>query len=152
MTQVTLSWFELFIAAQRGAMRQIEALKERRRDNHGFSGDGWGVHIEGACGEMAWARVSDRYWNPVVKNPYALPGDVGDVQIRASKKDSAHLLLHESDPDDALFVLVTGEAPHFRIVGEILGREGKRQEWFGDPYGTNRPCFWVPQSALRGSR
>jgi hypothetical protein len=71
-----------------------------------------------------------------------------DVQVRRRGKRGHHLLLHDADRDDQRFVLVSGLIPTFQIHGWIYGHDGKTAEFFGDPYNTGRPCFWVPQDRL----
>jgi hypothetical protein len=62
MIEVTLTHFEMVSAA-------IQALMEERPDQHGFEGedgDGWHIHIEGSCGEMAFAKALGLYWSGTV--------------------------------------------------------------------------------------
>lgn len=147
MSACTLSWFELFLAAQAGVIRQIEALKRGRVHRYGFEGDGWAAHINGASAEMAAAKVLGAYWNALARDPRSLPGDVGAYQVRWRARESWDLIVHPDDPDDAVFVLVVGTPPTMRIVGTILGAEAKRPEWWKDPAG-GRPAYFVPQAAL----
>ena len=35
-----------------------------------------------------------------------------------------------------------------RIHGWCYGYEGKLEEFYGDPYKTRRPCYWVKRKAL----
>lgn len=144
---VTLSPDEMRFATQVACARQIENLHKERPDAHGAVADrGWQVHIEGALGEMAFAKWRNRFWSGSLGDLRA--ADVGPVQIRTTVKHTNCLLLHKEDPDDAPFVLVTGAGPTFVLRGWIYGREGKRPEFWRDPVG-GRPAFFVPQRALR---
>lgn len=146
--EVTLSWFEVFQGAACGVLRQIENLRAGRRDAHGFSGDGWGLHVDGALAEMAAAKASDRYWEAVVSgDPRRIAGDVGLVQVRSTRRVNGSLIVHPTDPDEATFVLVVGTAPSYRVVGSILGREAKDSRWWRTD--TGRPAYFVPQEVLR---
>ena len=49
---ITLERDEIEYAASIGARRQIDAVLSGKKDSHGFNGDGWGIHIDGACGEL----------------------------------------------------------------------------------------------------
>jgi hypothetical protein len=120
-----------------------------RRDAHGFKGDGERIHIEGCLYEYAVARALNLFWSGVRSDPFVLRGDVGSLQVRGTNHRYGHLLLHERDDDDALFVLVIGDSSTiYRLVGWTTGREAKDLKWWSDPTG-GRPCFMVPQLALR---
>jgi hypothetical protein len=152
MMIVSLSWFEAAEAARLGVQRQIINLRDGRKDRHGFNGDGWGVNVEGCMCEMAYAKATGRYWEPVVRNFEDIPGDVGDVEIRSTKRTDGRLIVHEWDPDGSLFVLVRGPWPEragvrFEIVGTKLGGEAKQQRWWAEPV-QGRPAFFVPADEL----
>lgn len=144
---VTLSGYEMLLAGQAGVMRQVEAIRRGRKDAYGFKGDAWGVHIEGAGGELAVAKLVGAYWNACVRNPDELPGDVGNYEVRTPSRPNSRLIVHPQDPDDRPFVLVTGTMPNYTIHGYILGSDAKQQQWWEDPVG-GRPAYFVPQSAL----
>jgi hypothetical protein len=144
---VTLSPAELISAAQIGIIRQIEAIRRKLPDKHGYVGDGWSLHVEGACGELAFAKALNVYWAGTV-NVYK-DADVGaNIQIRTRSKANYDLLIRSDDSDDEVFVLVTGTAPTFRVVGWILGRDAKQGCW-EQTHGNRPPAFFVPQSELR---
>jgi len=127
--------------------RQIEALRQHRPDRHGFDGeDGWTIHIEGAAGEMAVAKLRNRYWNGSV-NTFKTGGDVGAVQVRTRSKAHYDLIVRDDDRNDDAFFLVIGSIPVFDVVGWIKGRDAKRPEWL-QTYGERPPAYFVPQSAL----
>lgn len=147
MIRVELTDHEMRLAAHAGVERQLEALRLGRQDNHGFEGDGWGVHIEGACAEVAVAKATGRYWDAVVRRPEDLAGDVGrGLQVRSTRRSNGSLIIHHSDPDDAAFVLVVAKPPVFNLVGWIRGRDGKHDEWWRAD--LPRPAFFVPQREL----
>jgi hypothetical protein len=141
----------MILVCQVACLRQISNLFHARVDAWGCDpADGWTVHIEGACGEFVVARELGKFWAGALGNLRA--DDVGRLQVRTSESHTDRLMLHDEDPDDRAFVLVTGIAPRFRIHGWILAREGKRPEWWDDPYGEKygkeRPAYFVPQSEL----
>lgn len=147
---VTLSWLEAYNAAQSGILRQIEALKHGRRPRYGQPLDDWGVNIEGCAAEMAVAKAYGLYWEPVARRPEDLAGDVSTLQIRSTWRENGRLIIHEHDPDDAPFILVTGKVPAFTIRGWIYGRDGKAVEFWDE--GDGRAAYFVQQSALSRSR
>jgi|SRR6185312_15705097 len=144
---VTLEWYELLAAATVGLHRQLSALRDARPDRHGYSGeDSWGVHIEGAAGEAAFAKCMDRYWGGPIDS-FKVGGDVGAIQVRTRSRHSYELIVRPDDRDSDTFVLVTGRAPTFRVVGYISGADAKRPE-FLRTHGDRPAAYFVPHSAL----
>jgi len=144
---VKLNASEMMQAALIGVMRNVTNLRQGRVDAFGAESDrGWEYHIQGACGEYAVAKLLNAFYNGALGNLGA--DDVGNFQVRTRSKAHYELIIHPKDPDDRKFVLVTGCAPLFNVVGWIVGRDGKREEFWKDPAGS-RPAFFVPHSALR---
>src|SRR5690242_2973336 len=128
--KVTLDWSELELAAAVGLRRQISSMRDQREDKHGFSGPGWTIHIEGACGELAVAKALGRYWNGSVDTFKApdLGCDVREaesLQIRTRSNAYYDLIVRPDDADQDVYILVTGRAPEFEVHGWIRGREAK---------------------------
>lgn len=146
---VTLEWYEVQLAAQVGVQRQLEALRQQRPDRAGFRGDGWGVHIEGAAGEMAFAKAAGRYWGATV-NTFRFGGDVGDIQVRTRSDPGYEMLIRPNDRNDDVFYLVTGRIPEFTVVGWIRGAEAKRPRWLAQ-HGDRPAAYFVPHDALHST-
>jgi hypothetical protein len=145
--EVTLDTGEVFTAAQNGFFRQFEALRQGRPDRHGAQPEGgWDLHIEGAAGEMAYAKARQRYWGAPV-NTFKHGGDVGEIQIRTRSLHHYELIVRPGDRDDDIFVLVTGRIPTFRVRGWIRARDAKQPEW-SKTHGGREAAFFVPHSAL----
>lgn len=146
---VRLTWYELFMASQVGVKRHVEALQRGLPDRHGCNpDDGWSVHIEGACGEMAAAKAMGRFYSGSV-NTFRDGGDVGSIQVRTRSKEGYELIVRENDRDDDVFVLVVGRAPMFRVLGWMRGRDAKQAEWRKE-HGGRVAAYFVPTAALRG--
>jgi hypothetical protein len=144
--EIRLTFPELTLAGVIGVFRNVSGL-QKRSHRHGYTGDGWGVNINGAAAEMAVARYFDRFWSPLALGDLsAQPGDVGPYQVRSTTRTMGSLILHEDDPDDARFYLVITEPPLCRIVGWISGRDGKQARWWRED--VREPAYFVPQSAL----
>lgn len=150
---VTLTEAETISAAHTGLLRNAESLFAQREETIpgiGENGLGWTRHIEGACAELAFAKLIDRYWDASQSRfRNSNGGDVGGIQVRSTIEEDGHLILRPHDRDEDAFVLVVGCAPRFRIVGWARARDAKRPEFVRDPGGRGRPCWWIPQSALR---
>jgi hypothetical protein len=143
---VELTPAELMLAATQGAMRYIANLRDGRRDRHGRGADSnWNTHIEGVCGELAFAKAIGAYWWNRMGDFRA--DDVGAWQVRMRSETWHELIVHEHDRDDRVFVLLTGRVGRYRVVGWIRGHDAKRREWWRDP-ARGRPAFFVPQNRL----
>jgi hypothetical protein len=135
------------MAAEMGITRQISNLMKGRPDAYGCAADvGWQVHIEGCCGELAVAKYLDRYWSGNFEQLKA--DDVGNYQVRTRSSHGWDLILHDRDPDDRVFILVTGTAPEYVIRGWMRAKDGKKPEFWSDPSKQNRPAYFVPQDCL----
>lgn len=146
MIPVTLTEQEMRLAADVGVGRQIRSMLAGRKDAYGFKGDPWRIHIEGAMGELALAKALGRYWSGAGEL-YGDDTDVGGVQVRTRTRHDYELYVWPRDEDEAIFVLVTGTPPSFRVHGWIRGADAKRQEWFKSL--GRAPAYFVPQEALR---
>lgn len=146
--KIKLSISEMHIAAQIGSMRQIQALAKGLPDRHGFDGlDGWSVHIEGAAGEMAVAKALNLYWGGSV-NTFKSLGDIGSqLEVRTRSKDYYELIIRPNDKDDSRYVLVTGRAPNYNVVGWIKGKDAKQEKW-SKTHGNRPAAFFVPHKEL----
>ena len=142
---VTLTWFEAAMASEVGRMRHLSAIKANRPDRHGFEGAGWNVHIEGACGELALAKVLGVYWDGSV-DTFDAP-DVGRLQVRTRSEHDYELIVRPTDSDTSRWVLVTGRCPRYVVRGWISGQEAKRPQWLRT-HGGRPPAHFVPHAAL----
>ena len=147
-TTVTLSKQEFFYASQVGTMRQIASVLRGLPDRHGAKpADGWSLHIEGACGELAFARASGRFWSPSV-DTFKSQGDVGGVEVRTRSEHHFELIVRESDDPSRVYALVTGRSPAFRVHGWLVGVDARRADWLRT-HGNREAAYFVPQSELR---
>jgi hypothetical protein len=145
--EVKLTLGELHMAAQIGTLRHIEALRKGLPDRYGFDGEtGWTVHIEGAAGEIAVGKTLGIYWGGSV-NTFKTEADVGKLEVRTRSKDYYELLIRDSDSSDSAYVLVTGKAPTYNVVGWIFGKDAKQPQWKKE-YGGRPAAYFVPHDSL----
>lgn len=149
--RIELSKSEFWNAISVGVMRQCSSLKKGLKHAHGANEkddlNGWSMHIEGACGEAAVAKALNVYWAGTV-DTFKFGADIGEkIQVRTRSKDYYDLIVRSDDKDDDIFVLVTGRAPTFNVVGWILGRDAKKPQWVQN-YGNRVPAWFVPQKNL----
>jgi hypothetical protein len=144
---VHLNAGERVLAVVVGGMRESQNRMKGRPDRFGCQpGEGWNTHIEGAAGELAFAKATGLYWSGNLGNLAA--DDVGPFQVRTRSRHEFDLILHDTDPDDRAFVLMTGLLPNYVVRGWIFARDGKLREYWKDP-AKGRPAYFVPQAALR---
>lgn len=146
---VVLSPGEYLMAASAGVLRHSESLQFNRKDNHGLEPDAdlLGIHVLGAAGELAVARVLGRYWGGDIST--FKRADLGrSVQVRTGSKPSHSLIIRPDDSLEDVYVLVTGTPTRLRVHGWIRGAEARKDEWM-QAHAGRPPAWFVPQSALR---
>ena len=147
--RVTLSQMEIACAVSVGSKRHLHALERRRADQHGCDPDkqdGWGIHIEGAAGEIVVAKFWGVYYPMTIDTFRRLP-DVGECEVRTRSNPTYQLNVRENDDDDAPYILVRGRIPTFEIVGWLYGYEAKRNEWKKD-YANREVAYFPPDNVL----
>jgi len=110
------------------------------------------VNREGFAAELFVARWSGLPWNRGNRRK----ADVGvDVEVRSSRHPNAYMPIYSFDHFERRFVLVTGSAPNFRIVGWCVGSEVTTFENWRPKGAVLRgvtltfACYAVPQDQLR---
>lgn len=150
MTEVTLSWAEMLVAANVGVMRNVQCMKQGRGQGqrHTISGlDPWGVNIEGAAGEMAVAKYLGTFWSGALGDFDAK--DVGRYQVKTNtSRKWDHLIIRDWNPRDGIYIGVLSFMPRYVITGWISGEDGMKQEFFRDGL-PGVPAYFVPRAALR---
>lgn len=148
MITITLTEYELRLAAMVGVEWNIDSIAKRRQQRYGctIENNNWQHDIEAACSEAAVAKWRGLWWSGNVG--MLAVKDVGNVQVRHTTRPNGRLILHSRDLDDDVFVAVTGWAPVYAIHGWLRGHEGKQQQYWDDPTGTGRPAYFVPQDRL----
>lgn len=146
---VSLTKRDMDSASRVGCWRYISAVLDGREDAFGLEkgANGWALHIEGACGELAVAKALNLFWDGSV-NTFKQGGDVGDMQVRTRSEHHYELLVRPGDRDDDIFILVTGLAPRMRLRGWMFGGEAKQQQ-FLKTHGDRKPAYFVPNAILR---
>lgn len=147
---VRLTYSDLIIAGQIGLSRHAYALNKGLKDQFGADPkNGWGLHIEGACAEAAVAKLLNIRHDGTIgqTGPVDLIYQGRTLEVRCTRYRNGRLIIHPQDSDESFFVLVTGAAPVYKVVGWIQGRDGKIAAYWDEPE-PGRPAFFVPQSAL----
>jgi hypothetical protein len=143
---VTLSRSEALQASYAGVHRRLRTIFRGRQHRHGRgNSDEWQDDVQACAAELAVAKALDRFWSDSPEPDYS---DVGELHVRHTLREDGHLILRPGDPDDGIFVFVTGAIPAFVVHGWTTGRDGMAGE--PDDLRNNRPpCWMVAQTALR---
>lgn len=144
-----LTFRELYIAADHGVVRRMQALAGSAGDRNGAPGDGpWQNDIDSAIAELCVAKALNRY--PLGAAGIGL-GDVGGiVEVRSTKYAAGHLIIRPRDLEehpDSPMILVTGADAMWR---EIRGwRRCSDAPTIGEAEGGERgECWKVAQRDL----
>jgi len=143
--RIELTPAEVQLAALVGALRRHHGLTTGRRDT-GSPYTRWQRDVEGCGGEVALAKALDVFWSGTVGTVRA-PYDVGTYQVRTVARPTDRLILRPDDPLGAIFVLVVGLLPTFRLRGWIRAAAARRPEWLDAP-AEREPAWFVPPDAL----
>lgn len=144
---IQLDATELRAAAVAGIERRISAMGKSRRGAHGFDRDDfWRIDIEGCAAEAAVAKFLGVPFDPIVGALDTKIGDVASFQVRSTKYTTGCLLVHDGDPDDHVYILVTGEQGKYNLRGWRYARDCKQPQLWKVYKG--RGSYWVPQEML----
>lgn len=135
------------MAANAACLRNIAAVK---RGYKSIKDDqAWQAHIEGACGEVAVAKVMGKYWGGSV-NSFKSGGDIDSTgwEVRTRSREEYDLIIRDTDPDGRVFILVTGKSPDYSVWGWIMSEDAKQPQWRKN-YGGHGEAYFVPKAALK---
>jgi len=116
-------------------------------------------HQNGAGAEIAVCIALGAWWE-ATNGTFGQRSDAADVrcgtqriQVRSTPYPNGFLPLHDTDPDEDVFVLVTGTLPTYTIRGAIRGRDAKTPEHWTTTHPTTgrrlpHPCYAVTQREL----
>ncbi len=146
---VSLTQYECEMASLVGVHRQIQSVYKKLPDKHGCDPeDGFKVHVNGACGELALAKALDRHW-PGTVDTFKEGADIGTrFQVRTRTKHWHDLIVRPDDRPSHVFVLVIGIPPAFEVVGWIIGDQAPLLgKWKN--YGNKGYAWFVERQFLR---
>lgn len=143
---VKLNWFEVLAGAFTGVTRRVESIRKGYKNSKGFDRDDvWDIDINGACAELAAAKCMNRYWNASVNG--FKKGDIGNYQVRLARGTTPYLLFRKNDNPNAIFILVNGVAPTFKVMGWMKGSEGMKSKYLRS-FGGRPDVYAVPPDEL----
>jgi hypothetical protein len=144
---VVFSMYEWQRGITAGTNRQANAVlnnSEARADME--DEEGWGNHIEGACGEQAVAKFLNIYWEG--HNKYQDEPDLKpNIEVKQRSEHWHDLIIREHENFQQVFILATGLSPKFRIRGWVWGEHVQDKKFWKSP--NKRPeAYFIPQSYL----
>jgi hypothetical protein len=157
---VFLTWNEVSVGLHISALRHTESIRMKLRDNHGYTGRDIQDNLYGVLGEMAFAKITGRYFPMTVNN--FKDADVGDKwQIRTvGSNKNRSLIVRYDDPNDHFYALMYIERCEMwareedcykaTFKGWTNAKDAKQAKYLTDFGYTERPkVFKVPDSSLR---
>ena len=143
---VRLDSSEYYMAMQAGCMRQVQNRNIGRPHYYKAPTDrAEQFHINGSVGEACVAKHLGKYW--LGKGTFG-GSDVEQYEVRSTSRPDGDLILHDADKDDRPYISVYVSEGVGVIRGWLMGREGKKKEFWRDP-AKGRPAFFVPTNKLR---
>jgi len=144
---VPLTERDIRLAAGNALERRIEWLREGRKERYETAGArGLGVDFVGCLGELAVAKVLDRF-----PGGFSARGrdDVRSVEVRSVDQAGAALQVYPNDSDSAVLVLAyVGDVfrEGVRLIGWIYGADAKVGRYWDASH--KRAAYLVPQMVL----
>ncbi len=144
---ITLTWYEIQMAAGVGLARACDSLRRGKRTAL-FSGDDEEENdMHAACAEKALAILLNQDFIggiDAAKDP-----DVGTgYEVKFTSKNKNLLIRKKNFHPDRTYVLVVGRIPTFEIVGWIRGSDAMRDCWKCNPKNKGE-CYIVPRRCLK---
>lgn len=145
---VVLTPYEVDMAGKVGFNRHAKQL-ERGRSTSRWREDAWSIDIEGACAELAYAKLMGVYWDGSV-DTFKSQGDVGNIEVRSARRETDSLIIRPNDDPYSVYVLMIGTIPNFKCAGGLVGMDARKDEFLRGARDKGRPEAWfVPQEELK---
>ncbi len=142
---VTLTEEEILNVEEQAIVSMSDVLKNDRKPAWGQSTDRVKQFAQNREGRFYEAAVCKFQGIPYVCSLFGI--DAGKYEVRGTKYKNGRLILHPTDKDNAIYILVVGQVPTFNLVGWIAGKNGKQDKFLDDPVG-GRLAYFVPQEEL----
>lgn len=144
---------DLLAEARRVAQGRLGLARQRNRtqpfgdpgnENRGAV-DGWSSLAEALV--ASWLGAP--WVNDLIEDLSVKPPDVGvRTEVRWTKHHPGHLIIHDSDPDDRIAILVRKELPDIEVVGWTIVSTAKRKRYRNHPKARSPQDYWYPANEL----
>jgi len=159
--QTNLTWYEISVAIHLVGLRHTESLRKGMQDKHGYKGRDMQDNFYGMLGEIAFAKITNKYF-PMTVNTFK-EADIGvNWQVRTvGSNKNRDLIIRPTDPVKHKYVLVEiskqSVVVNFRednyvaiIHGWIEGSNGKHPQYLSNFGYPDRPkAYRIPKEELR---
>jgi hypothetical protein len=141
------------LALSEAIRRQSYNSSKRLRGVNGAPASGkkaLDMHYIGCVGEIIVAKLLGlEDWLFIDEAPITGSPDLpGGIDVKTRPKHGYDLLIQRRDSPRKRYVLVTFQNEEAIVVGWLPGSEAMRDEYI-KAYRQGRPCYCVPQAALR---
>lgn len=102
----------------------------------------------GALGEVAVSRYFGIHNFVCTLGTFHHTPDCDGIEVRSTDNQRGGLIIRDNDNENRPYVLALVEGPTVILAGWLYGLEAKQPIWERNP-NAYRPCWIVPQSALR---
>ncbi len=151
---VTLTPEQIELAHEVAKKRNAAHRNSNRPDGIVKADSSLASDIDGAMAELAVCVAYNQPWeNAFVplerwESERRLLHDVGQMEVKSTRHQRGGLLVQKQFDDAPPYVLVvTDQAPVFRLAGWLYGHEVKQPRYWRED--LPRPCYLAPQNALR---
>lgn len=134
-------------AATVGVARHLRCRRDGigNADGRPYDPKDWGLNVEGAGAECAFARWAGVYWDPPTHIDDGI--DVAGCQVKSSAFAGSHLILPAKARLDIPVVLVTGMMPEYTIRG-WMQPDQVDEKWLRPGSNGRSEAYWIPQGSL----
>lgn len=137
-----------------GRQRLEKALERARIQPFGDPGDENRQEIDdwSSVAESLVAQWLQAQWNDVIIDgplPPVKEQDVGKrTEVKWTRHNPGHLILHDSDPPNRLAILVRKKLPYMEVVGWTMVRTTQLKKYQDNPKARNKEDYWFPANEL----
>ena len=162
--EVVLNEEELKICIETGKKLHREAIEDGKEDRHGArSENGEEIHIQGASGEMAVAKILGIPHFKSISRSYSQFPDINlvflneewiydktklsggcEIEVKTMTEHHYHLRVRPNENPDWLYIHVTVKFNNFRIHGWTFGYIAKQDKYFRDLKNNRPPAYFIP--------
>lgn len=103
--------------------------------------------VAGACGEIAFGKMSGRWFCPGVNQFHRIPDCFEDIEIRSTDKEKGRMIIRNNDSDKRRFVFAVVRAPSVEFFGWLYGKDCKKKRYIDNP-GGGRSSWFIPRQDL----
>ena len=114
------------------------------------------IDVDGVASEMAAAKILNVYYDietdfqaSELPTHYLIcKGKTVDVKTTKYRTGRLIVMPHKKNDQCDLYLLVVGSFPEYSVVGYATYDEIVQEENWGDPFGRNKPAYFLDQYKL----